>query len=60
MSYEGMPEPRQPVEREVGDQRDKEIGNDVKKDNAIGWVTELRIVETVISGKECRPTKAMQ
>jgi len=36
------------------------VGNDIKKDNAIGWVTELRIVETVISGKECRTTKPMQ
>ncbi|HEX9266630.1 MAG TPA: hypothetical protein VF965_04005, partial [Candidatus Limnocylindria bacterium] len=35
MSYEGMREPRQPVEREVGDQRDKEIGNDVKKARGI-------------------------
>jgi hypothetical protein len=31
MSYEGMHEPRQPVEREVGDQRDREIENEVKK-----------------------------
>jgi hypothetical protein len=36
------------------------VGNDIKKDNAIGWVTELRIVETVISGKEGGTTKAMQ
>ena len=36
------------------------VGNDIKKDNAIGCVTKLRIVETVISGKECRTTKAMQ
>ena len=35
MSYEGMPEPRQPVEREVGDQRDKEIANEVKKARGI-------------------------
>ena len=35
MSYEGMREPRQPVEREVGDQRDKEIANEVKKARGI-------------------------
>jgi hypothetical protein len=35
MSYEGMREPRQPVEREVGGQRDREIENDVKKARGI-------------------------
>ena len=30
-----MREPRQPVEREVGEQRDSEIGNDVKKARGI-------------------------
>jgi hypothetical protein len=35
MSYEGMREPRQPVEREVGEQRDTEIANEVKKARGI-------------------------
>ncbi len=35
MSYEGMREPRQPVEREVGAQRDSEIENEVKKARGI-------------------------
>src|SRR2546423_15001362 len=35
MSYEGMREPRQPVEREVGQQRDNEITRDVKKGRGI-------------------------
>src|SRR5256714_15298564 len=35
MSYEGMREPRQPVEREVGQQRDNEITRDVKKAKGI-------------------------
>jgi hypothetical protein len=35
MSYEGMREPRQPVEREVGEQRDREIENEVKKARGI-------------------------
>ena len=35
MSYEGVREPRQPVEREVGEQRDNEIANEVKKARGI-------------------------
>ena len=35
MSYEGMREPRQPVEREVGEQRDNEIKHEVNKARGI-------------------------
>jgi hypothetical protein len=35
MSYEGMREPRQPVEREVGEQRDNEIKREVNKARGI-------------------------
>jgi len=35
VSYEGVREPRQPVEREVGEQRDNEIANEVKKARGI-------------------------
>jgi hypothetical protein len=35
MSYEGMREPRQPVEREVGEQRDSEIKHEVNKARGI-------------------------
>ena len=35
MSYEGMREPRQPVEREVGEERDDEIKREVKKARGI-------------------------
>jgi hypothetical protein len=35
VSYEGMREPRQPVEREVGEERDDEIKREVKKARGI-------------------------
>jgi len=35
VSYEGMREPRQPVEREVGEQRDNEIKHEVNKARGI-------------------------